>query len=286
MSISHLHATLDNGRKSGQGISPRGRKPPRMPRFEVSRTLVKSPPELWAELGPDCLEKALGTVSVEETATRPAGPVSTQPRGRFAHGGESYRVLVWRRFRRSLSGMIGLVLVSMLLGGGMSSRLFQEIRERRGLAYSTLDVEFEPYDAGANLVLGYDANSDRVLDASEVSATHFVPGGTVLNLNNMRDRMSDEKAGKNTLVVKLGDEKAKQYHYLLILLAFTFMIMYSALTFKGIEDIIYIIAFIPLLLHLRRVMENEQPALLDPELKKLSLSTFLLAVLFSLGQFL
>jgi hypothetical protein len=38
-----------------------------MPRFEVSRTLVKSPPELWAELGPDCLGKALGTVSVEET---------------------------------------------------------------------------------------------------------------------------------------------------------------------------------------------------------------------------
>jgi hypothetical protein len=38
-----------------------------MPRFEVSRTLVKSPPELWAELGPDCLEPALGAVSVEET---------------------------------------------------------------------------------------------------------------------------------------------------------------------------------------------------------------------------
>jgi hypothetical protein len=37
-----------------------------MPRFEVSRTLVKSPPELWAELGPDCLEPALGAVSVEE----------------------------------------------------------------------------------------------------------------------------------------------------------------------------------------------------------------------------
>jgi hypothetical protein len=38
-----------------------------MPRFEVSRTLVKSPPELWAELGPDCLEPALGAVTVEET---------------------------------------------------------------------------------------------------------------------------------------------------------------------------------------------------------------------------
>ena len=29
--------------------------------------MVKSPPELWAELGPDCLEPALGAVSVEET---------------------------------------------------------------------------------------------------------------------------------------------------------------------------------------------------------------------------
>src|SRR6478609_1080115 len=66
-SISYPQATLDNGRKWRQGFSPRGRKPPRMPRFEVSRTLVKSPPELWAELGPDCLEPALGAVSVEAT---------------------------------------------------------------------------------------------------------------------------------------------------------------------------------------------------------------------------
>src|SRR3954468_10231045 len=66
-SISGPGSTLDNGRKWRQGISPHGRKPPRMPRFEVSRTLVKSPPELWEELGPDCFEKALGTVSVEET---------------------------------------------------------------------------------------------------------------------------------------------------------------------------------------------------------------------------
>ncbi len=39
-----------------------------MPRFEVSRTLVKSPPELWEELGRDCLERALGEVEVEETS--------------------------------------------------------------------------------------------------------------------------------------------------------------------------------------------------------------------------
>jgi hypothetical protein len=38
-----------------------------MPRVEVSRTLVKSPPELWGELSADCLEKAVGVVTVTET---------------------------------------------------------------------------------------------------------------------------------------------------------------------------------------------------------------------------
>ena len=51
----------------GAGDFARRSKTRPMSRIEVSRTLVKSPPELWAELGPDCLEKALGSVSVEET---------------------------------------------------------------------------------------------------------------------------------------------------------------------------------------------------------------------------
>jgi hypothetical protein len=38
-----------------------------MPRIEVSRTLVKSPPELWAELGAERLEQVVGAVSVQET---------------------------------------------------------------------------------------------------------------------------------------------------------------------------------------------------------------------------
>ena len=36
-----------------------------MPSVEVTRTLVKSPPELWAELEGDCLSEAVGEVSVE-----------------------------------------------------------------------------------------------------------------------------------------------------------------------------------------------------------------------------
>lgn len=35
-----------------------------MPSYEVSKTLVKSPPELWEELKGDCLSEAVGEVSV------------------------------------------------------------------------------------------------------------------------------------------------------------------------------------------------------------------------------
>ena len=108
----------------------------------------------------------------------------------------------------------------------------------------------------------------------------------VLNLNNMRDRAADERAGKNTLVVKMGAENAKKYHYILIIAAVFSIVMFSALTFTGIDDLLYFFAFIPILKHLKRVMETVDQEQLDPELKKLALSTFLLAVLFGLGQIL
>lgn len=115
------------------------------------------------------------------------------------------------------------------------------------------------------------------------SAVGFLSTG-VLNLNNMRDRIPDEVAGKNTLVVQIGPKKAKLYHYFLILSSFAFLILYSAFTFNGIEDIIYVIAYIPLLFHLKRVMNNQNPQFLDAELKVLALSTFFLTILFALGQ--
>ncbi|PKD19341.1 1,4-dihydroxy-2-naphthoate octaprenyltransferase [Salegentibacter salinarum] len=106
----------------------------------------------------------------------------------------------------------------------------------------------------------------------------------VLNLNNMRDRISDEKAGKNTLVVKLGSKNAKNYHYALILGAILCLVIFTVLTLESINDFLYIPALIPLILHLKRVVENENATLLDPELKILALSTFATAVLFGLGQ--
>ena len=110
----------------------------------------------------------------------------------------------------------------------------------------------------------------------------FLSAG-VLNLNNMRDRLSDESAGKNTLVVKMGDKKAKNYHYALIIGAILCLIVFSVLTAGDLNDFIYVLGFIPLLLHLKRVVLNEDPTLLDPELKILALTTFFISVLFGLG---
>jgi len=105
----------------------------------------------------------------------------------------------------------------------------------------------------------------------------------VLNLNNMRDRISDENSGKFTLVVKMGERKAKNYHYTLILGAIFLFVLFSVLTSKELNNFIYVLAFIPLLFHLKRVVQNHDPRKLDPELKILALSTFAVATLFGLG---
>ncbi|CAL2085256.1 1,4-dihydroxy-2-naphthoate octaprenyltransferase [Tenacibaculum sp. 190524A02b] len=106
----------------------------------------------------------------------------------------------------------------------------------------------------------------------------------VLNLNNMRDRENDAKSGKNTIVVKIGAEFAKYYHYYLIGASFLFALLYTVIHYKSPWQFLFIIAYIPLLKHIFFVINNKEEALLDGELKKVALSTFLFAILFGLGQ--
>lgn len=108
----------------------------------------------------------------------------------------------------------------------------------------------------------------------------------VLNLNNLRDRDEDKKNNKNTLVVKLGASKAKKYHYFLIFGALIVSLVYSFINYKSPIQFIFIVAFIPLIINVITVAKNRVPADLDEELKKVALSTFLFAILFSVGQIL
>ena len=108
----------------------------------------------------------------------------------------------------------------------------------------------------------------------------------VLNLNNLRDRESDKKANKKTLVVKIGEEFAKYYHYYLLIAAFLLALLYVTFQYKNPIQFLFVIAFIPIAIHLLTVYKNKDAKQLDPELKKLTLSTFLFAILFGLGQIL
>ncbi|WP_347053661.1 1,4-dihydroxy-2-naphthoate octaprenyltransferase [Flavobacterium olei] len=104
----------------------------------------------------------------------------------------------------------------------------------------------------------------------------------VLNLNNMRDQESDKKAGKNTIVVQMGAQKAKIYHFTLIITAMLCVIVFAVLSGYKFDQYLFLLAYIPLIKHLNTVCKNQNPKLLDPELKKLALSTFLLSLLLTI----
>ncbi|MFD2823750.1 1,4-dihydroxy-2-naphthoate octaprenyltransferase [Lacinutrix iliipiscaria] len=132
-----------------------------------------------------------------------------------------------------------------------------------------------------------------VLYSKQIDHVVFLPAcvlgllsAGVLNLNNMRDINSDRNANKNTLVVKLGRKKAKWYHYFLIVSAIIIASLFGILYYTKPLNLIFFVAFIPLVIHLVKVAKTKNPADLDPELKKLALTTFLLAVLLGIGYLL
>jgi 1,4-dihydroxy-2-naphthoate polyprenyltransferase len=105
----------------------------------------------------------------------------------------------------------------------------------------------------------------------------------VLNLNNMRDEESDTKANKNTLVVKMGGVWAKKYHFILVVTAMLLMLLFAFLKDFNFDQYLFVVAYFPLTSHLITVYKNKNPKLLDPELKKLAISTFILSLLLSLA---
>jgi 1,4-dihydroxy-2-naphthoate polyprenyltransferase len=107
----------------------------------------------------------------------------------------------------------------------------------------------------------------------------------VLNLNNLRDITNDAKMQKRTMVVQLGFERAKLYHVFLVSsgLATWFFTVYL-LAFNTYNYWLFaaLLPSIGFVLHLKRVLDNQTPAALDPELKKVALLTFFSALLFAI----
>ena len=121
-------------------------------------------------------------------------------------------------------------------------------------------------------------NWDLLLPASSIGL--FTTA--VLNINNMRDCEADKKSGKNTLVVKIGIEKAKDYHRALIfggiLLAITFV-------FPSPNYFHYIFAItIPIFVgFVQSIQKRNDFENFDPLLKKQAITTFIFSILFVIG---
>ena len=108
----------------------------------------------------------------------------------------------------------------------------------------------------------------------------------VLNLNNMRDMDSDKLSSKITLAVKLGKVKAKQYHIFLIVAAIVVSFCFSILYYTSFWNFLFYITYIPLIIHLKKIIKAKEPNDFDSQLKILALTTFLFSLLLGIGYIL
>ena len=108
----------------------------------------------------------------------------------------------------------------------------------------------------------------------------------VLNVNNIRDIDSDRQAGKRTIPVRIGPQKAREYHWFLLISAIAFAIVYVLLLFSSIWQFLFLLVLPQMIKNGLAVWRTYEPSKINPLLKQLSLVTLLFVLLFSLGQLL
>lgn len=106
----------------------------------------------------------------------------------------------------------------------------------------------------------------------------------VLNINNIRDRRSDELAGKNTIPVRYGLQAARIYHWVLLLGAVLLAAAYVLQTYYSPWQFLFLLT-VPLVIRNGfLVWRTSSPQELNPLLKQLSITTLLFVLSFSIGQ--
>ncbi|TVT38232.1 1,4-dihydroxy-2-naphthoate polyprenyltransferase [Hymenobacter setariae] len=106
----------------------------------------------------------------------------------------------------------------------------------------------------------------------------------VLNVNNIRDIVSDKLAGKITVPVRLGPQHARRYHWLLLVLGVGAAVIYVALNYHSPWQWLFVVSLPLFLFNGRQVWARQESMHLDPLLKQMALSTLVFTLLFGLGQ--
>ena len=105
----------------------------------------------------------------------------------------------------------------------------------------------------------------------------------VLNVNNIRDIDSDRIAGKKSIPVRIGRDKAEVYHWTLLILGMLAAGIYiSELSFTWTR-LLFLLSFPLFIINGVAIQKKREAEALDPYLKQLALSSFLFMILFGLS---
>jgi 1,4-dihydroxy-2-naphthoate octaprenyltransferase len=107
----------------------------------------------------------------------------------------------------------------------------------------------------------------------------------VLNVNNIRDIDSDRMAGKQSIPVRIGLERARIYHWLLLIGGMLAATAYVVIDYSSGWQWLFLLAG-PLFMQNGRAVSKRSPVELDPFLGQMSLTTLLFVVCFGIGQLL
>ena len=131
------------------------------------------------------------------------------------------------------------------------------------------------------------------LQAHSLPAMIFIPAFgcgllsvAVLNINNLRDINQDRKAGKNTLIVRIGSKNGRIYHAILLVLAVISYLIFAILNFEHWYNYLFLLAVPLLVKHGLFVYRHQDPIELRPILGQMAGLALITNLLFSLGIFL
>lgn len=108
----------------------------------------------------------------------------------------------------------------------------------------------------------------------------------VLNINNLRDINQDRKAGKNTLIVRIGSKNGRIYHTILLALAVVSYLIFAILNFEHWYNYLFLLAVPLLVKHGLFVYRHQDPIEFRPILGQMAGLALITNLLFSLGIFL
>lgn len=107
----------------------------------------------------------------------------------------------------------------------------------------------------------------------------------VLNINNIRDIESDRMAGKFSIPVRIGREKATVYHWVLLVSGTLSAVVFVSMNYRSSFQFLFLLSAPLLFVNGKRVSSLPSDRL-DPMLKQMALSTLLFVLLFGIGNLL